>query len=100
MKTIVGFKHNTNFLTADYISIMESLIFNGSATSDRQCVNITIVDDDLTESSIFTPQPEVFQVLLRVSEPNDAIQLGVQIASVSIEDDDCKYSVVVCSLYM
>ena len=74
---------------------MESLVFNGSATSDRQCVNITIVDDDRRESSIFTTQREVFQVLLRVSEPNDTVQLGVQTAFVSIEDDDCKY-IVLC----
>lgn len=80
-----------NLFTADYISLMESLVFNGSATSDRQCVNITIVDDDRRESSIFTTQREVFQVLLRVSEPNDTVQLGVQTAFVSIEDDDCKY---------
>ena len=94
MKTIVivGFNHNTDFFTADYISIMESLVFSGSATSDRQCVNITILDDDLRETSIFNPQPEVFQVLLNVSEPNDAVQLEVQTASVSIQDDDCKYS--------
>ena len=82
-----------NLFTADYITLMESLVFNGSATSDRQCVNITIVDDDRRETSIFTftPQPEVFQVLLRVSERNDTVQLGVQTAFVSIEDDDCKY---------
>lgn len=80
-----------NLFTADYISLMESLVFNGSATSDRQCVNITIVDDDRRESSIFTTQREVFQVLLRVSEPNDTVQLGVQTAFISIEDDDCKY---------
>ena len=82
-----------NLFTADYISLTESLIFNGSATSDRQCVNITIVDDDRRESSIFTTQREVFQVLL--SEPNDTVQLGVQTAFVSIEDDDCKY-IVLC----
>ena len=70
---------------------MESLVFDGSVTSDRQCVNITILDDDRMESSIFSPQPEVFQVLLNVSEPNDAVQLEVQTALVSIEDDDCKY---------
>lgn len=80
-----------NLFTADYISLMESLVFNGSATSDRQCVNITIVDDDRRESSIFTTHREVFQVLLRVSEPNDTVQLGVQTAFISIEDDDCKY---------
>ena len=84
-----------NLFTADYISLTESLVFNGSATSDRQCVNITIVDDDRRESSIFTTQREVFQVLLRVSEPNDTVQLGVQTAFVSIEDDDCKY-IVLC----
>ena len=84
-----------DLFTADYISLTESLVFNGSATSDRQCVNITIVDDDRRESSIFTTQREVFQVLLRVSEPNDTVQLGVQTAFVSIEDDDCKY-IVLC----
>lgn len=86
-----------NLFTADYITLMESLVFNGSATSDRQCVNITIVDDDRRETSIFTftPQPEVFQVLLRVSEPNNTVQFGVQTAFVSIEDDDCKY-IVLC----
>ena len=76
--------------TADYISIMESLVFDGSATSDRQCVNITILDDDLRESSIFSPRPELFRVRLNVS--NNAAQLDVQTAVVSIEDDDCKYS--------
>ena len=75
---------------------MESLVFDGSSTSDRQCVNITIVDDDRRESSLFTPQPEVFQVLLNVSEPNDAVQLGVQTASISIEDDDCKLDYSFC----
>ena len=84
------------FFTADYISIMEPLVFDGSSTSDRQCVNITIVDDDRRESSLFTPQPEVFQVLLNVSEPNDAVQLGVQTASISIEDDDCKLDYSFC----
>ena len=81
--------HYTNSFTADYISIIESLVFSGSATSDRQCVNITILDDDLRESSIFSPRPELFQVLLNAS--NDTAQLDVQTAFVSIEDDDCKY---------
>ena len=84
------FMHYTILFTADYISIMESLVFNGSATSDRQCVNITIVDDDLRESPIFSPRAEFFQVRLNAS--NDAVQLDVQTAFVSIEDDDCKYS--------
>ena len=81
--------HYTNSFTGDFISIMESLVFDGSATSDRQCVNITILDDDFRESSIFSPRPELFQVLLNAS--NDAAQLDVQTAFVSIEDDDCKY---------
>ena len=81
--------HYTNSFTGDFISIMESLVFDGSATSDRQCVNITILDDDFRESSIFSPRPELFQVLLNAS--NDAAQLDVQTAFVSIEDADCKY---------
>ena len=81
--------HIEIFFTADYNSIMQSLVFNVSLMFDRQCVNITILDDDLIESLFFNP-PEVFQVLLRVPEPNDAVQLGVQTAFVSIEDDDCR----------
>ena len=64
---------------------------------DRQCVNITILDDDVRESSIIRSQPEVFRVLLRESEPSDAAQLGAQTALVSIEDDDCKLNItLVC----
>ena len=73
---------------------MESLVFDGSATSDRQCVNITILDDDVRESPILSSQPEVFQVQLNVS--NDAVQLGIQTAFVSIEDDDCKLDYSFC----
>ena len=72
---------------------METLVFNQSSTSNRQCLNITILDDDRRESSIFRPRPEIFQVLLNISEPNDAVQLGIQTALVSIEDDECKYAV-------
>lgn len=78
--------------TADYIDIMESLTFDGSVTSDQQCVNITILDDDENESpSIFGSSLEIFQVRLNISELNDAVQLGIQTAFVSIEDDDCKF---------
>ena len=77
----------------DYVSIMESLTFNGSATYDQQCLNITILNDDAMESSVFMSQREIFRVLLSISEPNDAVQLGVQTALVIIEDDDCKLSV-------
>ena len=63
---------------------------------DRQCVNITILDDDVRESSIIRSQPEVFRVLLRDSEPSDAVQLGIQTSLVSIEDDDCKLNISVC----
>ena len=80
--------------TADYVNIMESLFFNGSATFDRRCVNITILDDDVRELlSAIAPRPEQFWVLLRMSEPNDEVQLGVQTAIVSIQDDDCKLNV-------
>jgi len=72
---------------------MESLFFNGSATFDRQCVNITILDDDVRELSAIGPQPEQFQVNLRMSEPNDEVKLRVQTAIVSIQDDDCKLTV-------
>ena len=75
---------------------MESLVFNGSATFNRQCVNITILDDDVRESSIIRSQPEVFRVLLRESEPSDAVQLSIQTSLVSIEDDDCKLNISVC----
>ena len=55
-------------------------------------MNITILDDDMRESSRFSSPFEVFQVLLNAS--NNAVQLGVQIASVFIEDDDCKLEYV------
>lgn len=74
---------------------MEPLAFDGSATSDRQCVNITILNDDLRESLVFNPQPEVFQVQLNVSDSNDAIMLGIQTAFIAIEDDDCKSNIFV-----
>lgn len=67
---------------------MESLVFDGSATSDRQCVNITILNDDERESPTFGPLAERFRVRLNVS--NDAVQVETQTAFVSIEDDDCK----------
>jgi len=73
-------------------NVMGSLTFDGSVTSDRQCVNITILDDDENESpSIFGSSLEIFQVRLNISELNDAVQLGIQTAFVSIEDDDCKF---------
>lgn len=76
----------------DYVDIMESLTFNGSATFDQQCLNITILDDDVMELSTFMSQREAFQVLLRIPEPNDAVQLGNQTALVTIVDDDRKLS--------
>jgi len=100
METLTALIHTIygyyTLLTADYISIMDSLVFNGSAMFDRQCVNITILDDDVRESSIIRSQPEVFRVLLRESEPSDAAQLGIQTSLVSIEDDDCKLNISVC----
>ena len=56
-------------------------------------MNITILDDDVRELSAIGPQPEQLWVLLRMSEPNDEVQLGVQTAIVSIQDDDCKLNV-------
>ena len=76
----------------DYVNIMESLTFNGSTTFDQQCSNITILDDDVMELSIFMSRRKVFQVLLRIPEPNDAVQLGIQTALVTIIDDDRKLS--------
>ena len=67
---------------------MESLVFDASATSDRQCVNITILNDDERESPTFRPLAETFRVRLNVS--NDVVQVETQTAFVSIEDDDCK----------
>lgn len=67
---------------------MESLVFDASATSDRQCVNITILNDDERESPTFGPLAEIFRVRLNVS--NDVVQVETQTAFVSIEDDDCK----------
>ena len=73
--------------TADYISIMESLVFNGSATSDRQCVNITIVDDDIPESRF----SEFFTVrILPAEESENEILLQNNQATIQIDNDDRK----------
>ena len=81
-----------NLFTADYISIMESLVFNGSATSDRQCVNITILDDDIPESRF----SEFFTVrILPAEESENEIVLQNSWATIQIDNDDRKLNISV-----
>ena len=81
-----------NLFTADYISIMESLVFNGSATSDRQCVSITILDDDIPEGRF----SEFFTVrILPAEESENEIVLQNSQATIWIDNDDRKLNVSV-----
>ena len=82
----------TFLFTADYINIMESLVFNGSATSDRQCVNITILDDDIPEGRF----SEVFTVRILPAEENEnEILLQNSQATIQIDNDDRKLNISV-----
>jgi len=74
-------------LTADYISIMESLVFAGTTTFDRQCVNIIILDDDISEGRF----SEFFTVEIRVAEEDaNEVLLQSNSAFINIIDDDRK----------
>ena len=82
----------TFLFTADYINIMESLVFNGSATSHRQCVNITILDDDIPEGRF----SEVFTVRILPAEENEnEILLQNSQATIQIDNDDRKLNISV-----
>ena len=71
---------------------MESLVFNGSATSDRQCVNITILDDDIPEGR----SSEFFTVrILPAEESENQIVLQNSQATIRIDNDDRKLNISV-----
>ena len=68
---------------------METLVFDGSSTSDRQCVNITILDDDIPEGRF----SEFFTVRIRVAEENEnETLLRNSWATIQINNDDRKLS--------
>ena len=74
---------------------MESLVFNGFATSDRQCVNITILDDDIPEGRF----SEFFTVRILPAEENEnEILLQNSRATIQIDNDDRKLNVSVWSI--
>lgn len=67
---------------------MESLVFNGSLTFGRQCVNITILNDDIPEgrsSEFFTVQ------ILAAEEDEDEILVQNSQTFIRIDDDDRKF---------
>lgn len=67
---------------------MESLVFNGSLTFARQCVNITILNDNIPEgrfSEFFTVQ------ILAAEEDGDEILVQNSQTFIRIDDDDRKF---------
>ncbi len=67
-----------NVETKDYESVMAQLLFGPGQV--KQCVNITILEDDILEG------PEDFQTNLSTSV--DRVTLDPEMATVNIEDDD------------
>ena len=76
-------------LTADYIRIMESLVFAGTTTFDRRCVNIIILNDDISEGRF----SEFFTVEIRVAEEDaNEVLLQSNSAFINVIDDDRKFN--------
>jgi len=67
---------------------MESLVFNGSLTFGRQCVNVIILNDNIPEgrsSEFFTVQ------ILAAEEDEDEILVQNSVTLIQIDDDDRKF---------
>jgi len=67
---------------------MESLVFNGSLTFGRQCVNVIILNDNIPEgrfSEFFTVQ------ILAAEEDEDEILVQNPVTLIQIDDDDRKF---------
>lgn len=66
---------------------MESLVFAGNATFDRQCVNIIILNDDISEGRF----SEFFTVGIRAAEGDEnEVLLQRNSTSINVFDDDRK----------
>ena len=76
----------------DHGSLEQQLTF--SASTGRQCFNISITDDDEVE------EDELFQLALslvsRTAGYATAYQLNIPTATITIIDDDCKLAVYYC----
>lgn len=84
-----------NFIApGDYGSLSDQLTFSASVT--RQCVNISIVDDDAYED-IF----EDFEATLTLEEDDPAITINPERAVINIMDDDSKerFAISVCMVF-
>lgn len=69
----------------DYVALSMLLTFTPASGSQQRCTNVTILDNDVVEST------EHFLVMLDASE-NDAehIDFPLAAANVSVMDDDSK----------
>ena len=64
--------------------VREPLVFSsGSSVGQRQCTNITIINDEAVETS-----SEHFTVQL---ESDDPVSFMESVGFINIQDNDCKY---------
>ena len=57
-----------------------------TSTNQRQCINITVVDDSICEAD------EIIPVLLTTNEDPSEVMLNPSFAMVTIIDDDGRYT--------
>ena len=69
----------------DYLSLMTQLIFDQENFRDSLCINITILEDDVSEDT------ESF--LVRLQSSSQGVILTTDIATISIIDTDGKQNV-------
>lgn len=68
----------------DYIGMNSSVTL--TSTNQRQCINITVVDDSICEAD------EIIPVLLTTNEDPSEVMLNPSFAMVTIIDDDGRYT--------
>ena len=84
---LYAFFLNSSVADMDFIGTPAVLTFNGS--TPLQCSQVDITNDEIVENN------ETFFVQLGSSD--DAINISVSSATVTITDDDCEYWIVLPS---
>ena len=81
--TVYQYDHiNDTIAGVDYSSILGAILRFSETSPNRQCVDITIREDDVFED------PEIFTVTL-VDSPSEGIILSPDIATINITDETC-----------
>ena len=75
---IISFTGATN--GSDYMGVSMDLVFTAGSTNAMQCINITIISDDIVEDN------EIFTVMLTTSDSSSVVSLGNKMAKVTIMD--------------